>query len=46
MHGSSKNVISSNIAEMVKAGHPQKVAIAAAYRMAGKRRKKKPAKKD
>jgi hypothetical protein len=33
--GSSKEVISHNIAEMVKAGHPQKQAIAAAYRKAG-----------
>lgn len=34
--GKSKKVISENIAEMVRAGHPQKQAIAAAYRKAGK----------
>lgn len=33
--GSSREVISHNIAEMVKAGHGQKQAIAAAYRKAG-----------
>ena len=33
--GHSKTVISSNIREMVKAGHPQKQAIAAAYHKAG-----------
>lgn len=38
--GSSKATISKNIAEMVKAGHPKKQAIAAAYRSAGKARKK------
>ncbi len=40
--GSSKGVISQNISEMVKAGKPQKVAIAAAMRKAGKTRKKNP----
>jgi hypothetical protein len=34
--GTSKATISSNIREMVAAGHPQKQAIAAAMRMAGK----------
>lgn len=34
--GSSRKTISSNIREMVRAGHPQKQAIAAAYRNAGK----------
>jgi hypothetical protein len=34
--GSSRETMSENIAEMVKAGHPQKQAIAAAYREAGK----------
>lgn len=33
--GSSRETISHNIAEMVKAGHPQKQAVAAAYREAG-----------
>ena len=32
--GSSKKVISSNIREMVKAGHPQAQAVAAAMHMA------------
>lgn len=36
--GSSQSVISSNIAEMIKSGHPRDQAIAAAYRMAGKSR--------
>ena len=34
--GKSDKVISQNIREMVKAGHPQKQAVAAAMRMAGK----------
>lgn len=38
--GSSKKVISANISEMMHAGHPQKQAIAAAMRMAGKKKKK------
>ncbi len=38
--GSSQKTISSNIREMVKAGHPQKQAIAAAMHMAGKSRDK------
>lgn len=38
--GSSKKTISANIGEMVKAGHPVKQAVAAAYRVAGKSRKK------
>ncbi len=37
--GSSKKVISQNIKEMVKAGHPQKQAIAAAMNKAGKGKK-------
>lgn len=39
--GSSQKVISSNIREMVKAGHPQKQAVAAAERMADKAKGKK-----
>lgn len=38
--GSSQKTISSNIKEMRKAGHPQKQAVAAAMRQAGKSRKK------
>ena len=38
--GRSKKVISKNIAEMVRSGHPRKQAIAAAYRKAGKARKR------
>lgn len=38
--GSSAKVVSSNIKEMVKAGRPQKQAVAAALRKAGKPRKK------
>lgn len=34
--GSSKDTISSNIAEMIRAGHPPDQAAAAAYRKAGK----------
>lgn len=36
--GKSQSVISSNIREMMHSGHPQNQAIAAAMRMAGKRR--------
>lgn len=39
--GSSHATIAHNIAEMVRAGHPQKQAIAAAYRVAGKSRRKR-----
>ena len=38
--GSSQAVISYNIAEMIKAGHPRDQAVAAAMRMAGKSKKK------
>jgi hypothetical protein len=34
--GSSREVISHNIGEMVKAGHPENVAVAAAYANARK----------
>jgi hypothetical protein len=43
--GKSRKVISSNIAEMVRAGHPQKQAIAAAMSKAGKSRSKKKARR-
>lgn len=38
--GSSKGTISKNIEEMVKSGKPQKQAVAAAFRSAGKSKKK------
>jgi hypothetical protein len=40
--GTSQETVSSNIGEMVRAGHPQKQAVAAAMRKkreSGKRRK-------
>lgn len=40
-HGKSKKVISENIREMMHSGHPEKVAIAAAMRQAGKSRRRK-----
>ena len=39
--GKSQKTISSNIKEMMKAGHPQNQSIAAAMRMAGKPKPKK-----
>lgn len=38
--GKSKAVVSKNIAELMKSGRPQKVAIAAALNKAGKSNKK------
>lgn len=38
--GKSKEIVSQNIKEMVKAGHPQKQAVAAAMNQAGKSKKK------
>ena len=34
--GSSNETVSKNISEMVKSGHPQKQAVAAAMKLAGK----------
>jgi ribosomal protein L12E/L44/L45/RPP1/RPP2 len=39
--GKTKKVIGQNISEMIKAGHPQAQAVAAAMRMAGKSKPKK-----
>jgi hypothetical protein len=39
--GKSKKVISSNISEMVHAGHPQKQAVAAALATARKSKKRR-----
>lgn len=39
-HGSSQKTISANIAEMMKAGHPQKQAVAAAFATARRSRAK------
>lgn len=43
--GSSKEVISYNIAELRRSGRPEDQAVAIAYKEAGKAKKKKPAKK-
>jgi len=40
-HGSSKDVISSNIAELRKSGYPEKQAVAIAYSHSRKSKKKK-----
>lgn len=39
--GKSKAVVSSNISEMIKSGHPKNQAIAAAMNKAGKSNQKK-----
>ena len=39
--GKGRKVISANISEMMRSGHPQKQAIAAAYRSAGIAKKKR-----
>mgnify|MGYP001594002004 CR=1 FL=1 len=39
--GKSKSTISANIRELVKHGHPQDQAVAAAMRQAGKPKRKK-----
>jgi hypothetical protein len=39
--GKSQKVISHNIAEMIKAGHPRTQAVAAAFNKAGESRPKK-----
>lgn len=41
LKGSSKEVISANIAELRKSGRPEKQAIAIAFSEAGKSNKKK-----
>lgn len=41
MHGSSQDVISENIRELVNSGRDQKQAVAIAYNKAGKGRKKR-----
>ena len=41
MSGKSKAVVSKNISEMVKSGHPQKQAVAASMSKAGLSRKKR-----
>lgn len=44
--GKSRKVISSNIREMVDAGHPQRQAVAAALRTAGVPKKRKGKRKE
>jgi len=44
-HGTSKQVVSDNIAELVKAGYTQKQAVAIAYKWLAEDRKKKGARR-
>lgn len=44
-NGKSKKVFSSNVAELVNSGYPQKQAVAIAYSTAGEKKKKKRLKK-
>lgn len=46
MKGRSKEVISENIAELRRAGHPEDQAVAIAYKVAGKSKDKKKPKKE
>lgn len=39
--GTSKDTFSQNVREMMRSGHPQKQAVAAAYAMQRKSRKRK-----
>lgn len=39
--GTSKDMFSQNVREMMRSGHPQKQAVAAAYAMQRKSRKRK-----
>ena len=41
LKGKSQKIISTNISEMVKSGHPRDQAIAAAYSNAGRSKKKR-----
>ena len=40
--GKAKKIVSSNIREMIKSGHPQRQAVAAALNTAFGKKKKKP----
>ena len=41
LHGKTKAIIGENVREMMHSGHPQRQAVAAAMRMAGKPKKKR-----
>jgi len=45
LKGSSKEIISENIAELRRSGRPEDQAVAIAYKVAGEGKKTKPAKK-